>query len=76
MPEINFDASPENTFEEIKNLKPLIFRNLLTNDVIFNEIFCSLFPEKKTLVILNQYFKQQKGAIYKRLVDLLEKRIQ
>lgn len=76
MPEINFDANPENTFEEIKNLKPLTFRNLLTNDVIFNEILCSLFPEKKTLIMLKQYFKQQKGAIYKRLLDLLETRIQ
>ena len=55
-PEINFDIDAQHTFEEIKNLKPLIFRKLFDNDDIFKEIILTLFPMKQTLKLLYNYF--------------------
>lgn len=75
LPEINFDLDAKNTFEEIKDLKPLVFRKLLTNDEIFEEIILTLFPEKATLKLLNKYFLSKKETIYKTLSHNLSKRI-
>ncbi|HOK09018.1 MAG TPA: restriction endonuclease [Candidatus Hydrogenedens sp.] len=75
MPEINFDIDYENTFDEIKDLKPLIFRSLLTDDKIYNEIVCTLFPDGKTFRLLRQYFISKKNSIYERLVNLIDKRV-
>ncbi|MGC8847131.1 MAG: HpyAIV family type II restriction enzyme, partial [Candidatus Hydrogenedens sp.] len=75
MPEINFDIDYENTFNEIKDLKPLIFRSLLTDDTIYDEIICTLFPDGRTFKLLRQYFMLKKGSIYERLVNLIDKRI-
>ncbi len=75
LPEINFDTNAQHTFDEIKNLKPLIFRKLLENDEIFNEILLTLFPDKKTLRLLHKYFSSKNKSIYKTLANNLEKRI-
>ena len=45
LPEINFDLDAENTFNEIKDLKPAIFRKLLDNDEVYKQIIKTLFPE-------------------------------
>lgn len=70
-PEINFDIDAKHTFEEIKDLKPLIFRKLFENDDIFNEIILTLFPTKETLFLLLNYFENQDKAIYKTLTNKL-----
>ena len=52
LPEINFDTNPLETFEEIKELNPLVFRKIFINNQIFNEIVLTLFPQKETLKLL------------------------
>lgn len=75
LPEINFDLDAINTFEEIKDLNPYVFRKLFTNDEIFNDIVLTLFPEKKTLKLLYEYFSTKPETIYKTLADSLSQRI-
>ena len=77
IPETNFDLDAESSFEEIKDLNPTIFRTIFKNDEIFNEIVLTIFPEKKTLKLLLEYFesKSKEKTIYKTLSELLKKRI-
>jgi Holliday junction resolvase-like predicted endonuclease len=74
LPEINFDLNAEETFDEIKDLKPNIFRKLFSNDEVFNQIIMTLFPEKKTLNLLKDYFYEKKAIpIYNTLYEELKK---
>jgi len=77
LPETNFDLNPKKSFEEIKRLEPITFRKLLKNDQIFLRIIPIIFPEKKTLKLLLEYFesKSEEKTIYKTLSELLKKRI-
>lgn len=77
LPETNFDLDAESSFEEIKDLNPALFRTIFENDEIFNEIVLTIFPEKKTLKLLLEYFesKSEEKTIYKTLSGLLKKRI-
>ena len=75
LPEINFDLDANHTFEEIKDLDTLVFRKLFTDDVIFQEILLTLFPENKTLKLLYEYFLTKDLTIYKNLANILSKRI-
>lgn len=76
LPEINFDLDPSVTFEEIKDLKPIVYRKLFTNEQIFNEIILTLFPTRKTLHLLHNYFAQQPSTIYQTLSQQLQEKIQ
>lgn len=71
LPEINFDLNSQHTFNEIKDLKPLVYRKLFENIEILNEIILTLFPEKKTLILLHEYYSQKKETIYKTLAQKL-----
>jgi len=64
LPEINFDLDSQHTFNEIKDLKPLVFRKLLEHEDIFREIVLTLFPEKTTLKLLLNYFETKESTIY------------
>jgi hypothetical protein len=75
LPEINFDLNAEHTFEEIKDLKPLTFRKLFSNDQIFEQIVLTLFPEKTTLKLLLNYFESKETTIYKNLGNMLRERL-
>jgi len=77
MPEINFDLNADISFKEIKDINPTWIRTILKNDVIFKEIIMSIFPEKKTLVLLLDYYekKSEEKTIYRTLYDLLKLRI-
>ncbi len=77
LPETNFDKEPEKSFDEIKDLSPSIYRNLLNNDDIFNEIVLTIFPEKQTLNLLFEYFesKASEKAIYETLTNLLREKL-
>lgn len=77
LPETNFDLNAESSFEEIKNLNPALFRSIFENDEIFNDIVLTIFPQKKTLKLLLEYFKakSKEKTIYKTLTELLSKRI-
>ncbi len=75
LPEINFDLNALETFNEIKNLNPLVFRRLLENEEIFNEIILTLFPEKTTLKLLCQYYSTKNKTIYKTIANDLAKKL-
>ncbi|MDR2423737.1 MAG: hypothetical protein LBD59_03320 [Prevotellaceae bacterium] len=75
LPEINFDLDAQHTFEEIKDLKPLVFRKLLENEAIFKEIVLTLFPEKTTLKLLLSYFETKSETIYKTIATNLMNRL-
>jgi len=76
LPEINFDLNAKETFDQIKDLKPAIFRSLFSNDEIFNQIIMTLFPEKKTLNLLKDYFYYKRSIpIYNTLYEELKKRL-
>ncbi len=76
-PETNFDIDAENSFEEIKNLSPSFYRRIFQDDTIFDEIILTLFPEKKTLRLLLDYFrsKASEKIIYKTIADLLQSKL-
>lgn len=74
LPEINFDKEADKSFEEIKDLSPGIFRKLFSNEKIYNEIVLTLFPEKKTLQMLLNYFETKKETIYKTLVKKMKEK--
>lgn len=76
-PETNFDIDAESSFEEIKGLSPALYRKLFQDDIIFNEIILTVFPEKKTLRLLLNYFKEKSSEkiIYKTISKALEERI-
>ena len=76
LPEINFDLEAEQTFEEIKDLKPLVYRKLLENEELFQQIVLTLFPEKKVLKLLLSYFESKDSTIYKTLSEKLKQRIE
>ena len=78
LPEINFDINPQVSFEEIKDLKPIIYRKLFSNSDLDN-FLSVLSPEKRTLNLLNEYFRFKygngDGTIYKTLSELCTKAI-
>jgi len=71
-PEINFDKEPENSFKEIKDVSPIIYRQLFDNNDLYQEIVLTIFPEKKVLKMLASYFKKKDQQIYKTLVKKLK----
>ena len=71
-PEVNFDKKPEHSFEEIKDLSPSIYRKLFDNEELYKEIVLTIFPEKKTLDLLKNYFETKDKKIYKTLVEKLK----
>ncbi|GAA7863860.1 hypothetical protein HpCOL240_03480 [Helicobacter pylori] len=74
LPSLNFDENPLESFKEIKDLAPSVYRKLLDNDEIFNLVLI-LFPEQKVLKILIEYFRQQNKTIYQQLASKLEEKL-
>ncbi|GAA7911394.1 hypothetical protein VN0861_00600 [Helicobacter pylori] len=74
LPSLNFDENPLESFKEIKDLAPSVYRKLLDNDEIFNLVLI-LFPEQKVLKRLAGYFRQQNKTIYQQLASKLEERL-
>lgn len=71
MPSINFDDDAESTFEEIKCLDVSVFRKLFNNQIICTELLPIIFPQNKTLKLLNKYFSQleKRNSIYEALTN-------
>ncbi|MCR5504345.1 MAG: hypothetical protein K6E94_02050, partial [Elusimicrobiaceae bacterium] len=67
LPETNFEQNIEESFNEIKDLSPTIFRKILENKDIKREIFPILFPSGKLLEKLSQYFMTKNRPVYKQL---------
>jgi len=76
-PELNFDIDADESFHEIKEINPRSFLKLLDNETIFNEIILTLFPEKKTLYLLLEYYKAQQNGnkIFQKIVSKLESKL-
>ena len=74
LPSLNFDENPLESFREIKDLAPSVYRKLLDNDEIFNLVLI-LFPEQKALKMLAEHFKRQNKTIYQQLASKLEKKL-
>ena len=72
-PELNFDKEAKQTFEELKDLPPKYLRKILENQEIIKEIFPIIFPEKKILRLLKEYYITKKQKIYQNLAKKLEK---
>lgn len=75
IPEINFDLEPEISFNEIKDLEPKIFRKIFDNQEVFDQILLTLFPERKVLKILYDYFNSKNQSIYKNLANKLKSKL-
>ncbi|AFI05861.1 HpyAIV family type II restriction enzyme [Helicobacter cetorum] len=75
LPSLNFDKYFSESFEEIKDLPPNIYRKLLDNDEIFENIVLMLFPKRKVLEMLVEHFRQQDETIYRQLASKLANKL-
>ena len=75
-PEINLDASPRESYEEIKDMKPLYWRKLLENDRLWNDgIVHVLFSNGTTLRLMLEYFSSKQAIVYQNLARLLQEKL-
>lgn len=76
LPETNLDATPEESFEEVKDLELRTWRLLIVNDRLWEEgIMQGLFRKGAVLKLLLNFFRSQKGAPYENLARSLENRL-
>jgi hypothetical protein len=76
LPEINFDATPKESFEEIKDLELRHWRRILEDDNLWEEgIIKAIFRKGITLQLLLDFFKKQKTNTYKQLAYTLAERL-
>ncbi|MEM4714473.1 MAG: hypothetical protein QXQ79_02965 [Candidatus Nanoarchaeia archaeon] len=73
IPEIDFDKTPKESFEEIKELPIRHWRKLLENEKLWTEgIIKAIFRNGKTLGLISNYFKRRGDKPYLELNELLE----
>lgn len=75
MPELNLDLKCDEVFEEIKDIKPIIYRKLFNNDNIKEQILPILFPEWSVLRRLKDYFMTKNETIYYDLANYISEYI-
>lgn len=76
LPEINFDAEAQESFEEVKDLGLRYWRKLLENEKLWSEgIIKVISREGKTLKLLLEFFRSQTDTPYKKLANLLDQRL-
>lgn len=72
IPEIDFDKTPKESFEEIKELPIRHWRKLLENEKLWTEgIIKVIFRNGKTLKLVLEYFENQSTMPHKELSKLL-----
>ena len=77
LPEINFDATPHQSFEEIKDLELRSWRRILENETLWEEgTMKAIFRDGTTLQLLLDFFKKQHTTPYGQLANLLTKKLQ
>ncbi|MEA2053824.1 MAG: restriction endonuclease [Candidatus Thermoplasmatota archaeon] len=75
LPEINFDAEPEESYNEIKELEIRYWRKILENDKLWEEgIVRAIFREGTTLKLIQKFFNAQPTVPHRRLSDLLSQK--
>ena len=76
LPEINFDAAPNKSFEEVKDLELRYWRKILENKTLWEEgIMKAIFREGVTLKLLLEFFRSQNSTPYRKLANLLDIRL-
>ncbi len=76
IPEINFDKTPNESFEEIKELPIRHWRKILENEKLWSEgIIKAIFKNGKTLKLILQYFEDRSANPYKELTDILRSKL-
>jgi len=76
LPEINFDATPPASFNEIKDLELRYWRKILENDKLWDEgIMRAIFRDGSTLCRLLDFFKSQQTFAYNQLANKLTERL-
>jgi hypothetical protein len=76
LPEIDFDSTPQASFEEIKSLGLEKWRKILDNKKVWEEgIMKAIFREGTTLRLLLEFFKNQRTISYDQLADVLANRL-
>ena len=76
IPEIDFDKTPKESFEEIKELPIRHWRKLLENEKLWGEgIIRAIFKKGDVLKLVLGFFDKQQGKPYKELVELLNEKL-
>jgi hypothetical protein len=76
IPEIDFDKTPEESFEEIKEFPIRYWRKLLENEKLWVEgIIRAIFKKGDVLKLVLGFFDKQQGKPYKELVELLNEKL-
>jgi len=76
LPEINFDACPEESFEEIKDIEIRCWRKILENERLWTDgVISAIFRDGKVLNMIREQFSSQKGFPYQRLSFMLEEKL-
>ncbi|MFZ5365710.1 MAG: HpyAIV family type II restriction enzyme [Patescibacteria group bacterium] len=77
LPKIDFDASPQKSFKEIKNLELRNWRKILENEKLWEEgIIKVMFRKGKVLRLTLNFFSANKAIPYQNLAKLLTQRIE
>ena len=77
LPEINFDKEPKKSFNEIKDLELRFWRRITKDGRLWKEgVIKAIFREGQTLRMVVKYFNNIGSTPYKKLANLLEKRIE
>jgi hypothetical protein len=73
VPEIDFDKTPKESFEEIKELEIRYWRKLLENEKLWEEgIIKAVFRKGDTLRLLLEFFESKRDTPYQSLANLLK----
>jgi hypothetical protein len=76
IPEVDFDKTPEESFEEIKELPIRYWRQLMENEKLWVEgIISVIFKKGDVLKLVLGFFDKQQGKPYKELVELLNEKL-
>lgn len=76
LPEINFDITSKESFEEIKDLELRTWRKILENEKLWEEgIIKAIFRKGTTLRLILDFFKSQNTKPYIQLAKLLDEKI-
>ena len=76
LPDINFDTTPNDSFEKIKALELRYWRKITENEKLWDEgIVKAIFRTGQTLRLLESYFETQTSTPYRVLSNLLQERL-
>jgi len=76
LPKINFDAEPEESFKEIKDLEIQFWRKIIDNRKLWEEgIIKAIFREGKTLIMIIDFFNSSDSFAHRKIAKLLENKV-